>query len=116
MASVDKLLKSVVAEGIRCPHCNCGYCPVRHTEIRTIKFQGKEHTVVRRKRVCQHCNLPFTTVETPESEDVLGIPAIISSFEEQLETLKEQSGRSGILQPKSSPKKKPPPVKNPYLD
>src|SRR5688572_5551446 len=114
----NSVLERTVKEGIRCPHCNCGYCPVRHTEIREITFRGKKLVMVRRKRVCQHCNVPFTTVETPESEDVLGLPAIVESFTEQLEAIKEANpGRTGLLLPdktRSSPKKTPPPVKNPY--
>lgn len=115
MANVERVLKAVVSEGIRCPHCNCGYCPVRHTmPAREITFRGKKHIIIRRKRICQHCNVPFTTVETPESEELLGLPAIVESFTEQLEALKEANpGQSGML---SSPKKNPPQVKNPYLE
>lgn len=61
---------------IRCPHCNCAHCPVRHTEHREISINGQTRRITRRHRVCRHCQCPFTTVETYESDDQLGLPDI----------------------------------------
>ena len=82
---------------IRCPHCNCAHCPVRHTEKREVRFGGQVRVITRSKRVCRHCQCPFTTVETYENEDEIGKPDM---------------GDDGMG---PSPPKKTPPPKNPYL-
>ena len=60
-----------------CRNCGCKMNKVTHTTEHTIKWKGGTKTVVRRRRICRHCNLPFTTVETHEHEDKIGIPDMV---------------------------------------
>jgi len=86
--------RSEDSDGIRCPHCGCRHNKVRHVEHREISWGGTKRTVTRRKRICMHCNVPYTTVETYESEDKIGQPE---------------------LPPEYPPENKPKPRRNPYL-
>jgi len=61
-------------ESIRCPVCWCRYCPVVNTYPRQVIFRGKAKTIIRRRRVCRHCGLPFYTIETYEAEASPGLP------------------------------------------
>lgn len=63
-------------QSVECPHCGSHYCPVRHTEHKLVTWSGKSWSVTRRHRVCQHCQVPFVTVETLEDEDHMGFPLI----------------------------------------
>lgn len=60
---------------MRCPHCNCGHHHVSHTWKLEVSWQGHPRTIIRRRRVCRHCKLPFTTVEHLEAEDQPGAPS-----------------------------------------
>lgn len=61
---------------VECPHCGCKYCPVRHTIHRDIRWKGKTISTTRRYRICNHCKVPFTTVEHLEDENNIGFPAV----------------------------------------
>lgn len=47
-------------QGIRCPRCNCGHCPVEYTR------QHTRQTV--RCRKCRYCGHRFITTETSFSK------------------------------------------------
>jgi len=55
---------------MECKNCGCLMNKVTHT--RQIQFRthtGRIKIIIRRRRVCRHCQLPFITVEYPEDED-----------------------------------------------
>jgi hypothetical protein len=85
---------------VECPNCGCKHGPVRNTFEREITFKGVTKVITRRVRVCAHCKLPYTTVETLEDEDNIGHPAP-EYFKPGKEVLK--------------PKKKVMPQFNPYM-
>jgi hypothetical protein len=57
--------------GFQCPSCGCRHHSVTNTWQREVRLKGKLKTIIRRRRVCRHCSLPFTTIETHE-EDLTG--------------------------------------------
>lgn len=59
-----------MVEGIRCRSCGCGHCPVVNTYKRQINWNGKVRVIIRRRRVCRNCKLPFFTNEDVEEDDV----------------------------------------------
>ena len=61
--------------GIACPKCECAVGNrVSHVWQRKTRWQGKEKTVTRRRKICRNCGLPFTTIETTEDPDRIGMP------------------------------------------
>jgi hypothetical protein len=62
------------AEAIQCRYCECKISKVEETRIFETSFRGKDRTVVRRYRKCHNCGLRFTTIETYEAEDKIGVP------------------------------------------
>jgi len=61
-------------QGTGCRHCGCRMSNVTNTYehvVRTIGPDGKSREVpmIRRRRVCRHCQLPYTTVERVEEEE-----------------------------------------------
>ena len=58
----------------RCRYCYCKMCDVIKTVNTVVKFSGVERIIVKRTRRCRHCGLPFTTIETYESEDKTNTP------------------------------------------
>ena len=65
--------KEPTKESICCRRCGCGQSRVTHSWPRVIRWtwQGlkREKTIIKRRRVCRYCGLPFTTIETYEAED-----------------------------------------------
>jgi hypothetical protein len=59
---------------IECRDCGCKMSTVTNTWTKDVKYHGKKRTIVRRRRVCTHCGLPFVTVETYEDDENPGMP------------------------------------------
>lgn len=76
---------------------------VTDTRTYSIIHLGKRKTVLRRRRVCRHCQLPFTTVETYEDEETIGHPEGTVPGPFQPNTIKD----SGVNKP-AIPKVTPP--------
>lgn len=55
--------------GVQCRWCGCKDCRVTHTQKKTITRKGKSSELVRRRRVCRYCGVPFFTVEYYEDPD-----------------------------------------------
>lgn len=85
--------------GFRCSNCHSRFHKVTNTWQHSVKWQGRVKTIIRRRRVCEHCGLPFTTIET---------------HEEDVEPLMEKLPRKKPTIPKeSSPKEDEP--RNPFI-
>lgn len=59
---------------IECRFCGSRLSKVTNTWQIEAKFRGKCKTIIKRRRECLHCRLPFTTIETYESEDIPNHP------------------------------------------
>lgn len=66
------------SEGFRCRHCHSRISKVTDTRTFTVTYYGQTKTLVKRRRICFHCKLPFTTIETMEDEANPGNPEIIT--------------------------------------
>lgn len=51
-----------------CPFCGCRHDSVTKTLTKTIKWQGKELTRIKRRRKCRNCGLSYGSVEIPEED------------------------------------------------
>lgn len=85
--------------GFRCSNCHSRFHKVTNTWQHSVKWRGRVKTIIRRRRVCEHCGLPFTTIETHE-EDVVDLIQPVSPKRN--------------LPPKEDPGKDQPPT-NPFL-
>jgi transcriptional regulator NrdR family protein len=56
---------------VRCPSCNCGHCPAVKTMESIVRFRGRRKKMVRRRRVCRHCEHAFYSREFIEDDDEL---------------------------------------------
>lgn len=54
--------------GIRCPHCNCPHHSVTHTYQSEVRFDGRRHEYIRRRRKCRYCGLSFFSREVVEPD------------------------------------------------
>lgn len=62
-------------EGIACRGCGCAVGnKVTHSWKRFVQWGGNSKTIVRRRRVCRHCGLAFTTIETHEDPQEIDKP------------------------------------------
>ena len=66
------------SDGFRCRHCNSCLSRVCNTYIYKVTYYGQTKTLIKRRRICIHCKLPFTTIETMEDEGNPGNPEIIT--------------------------------------
>jgi hypothetical protein len=65
-------------EGFRCRFCHSRISTVSKTETFTITYYGQQKTLIKRRRVCFHCGIPFTTIETVEDEENPGNPELVT--------------------------------------
>ncbi len=54
-----------MSSGISCPDCGCKHSYVRNTV--KLNWRGKE--IIRRYRVCRHCNYSYSTKEQISEEE-----------------------------------------------
>lgn len=66
---------TTVMTQLECPNCGCRVGnKITHSVPREITWRGVKRTTIRRRRVCRHCGLPWTTVEHIEDENNPGFP------------------------------------------
>jgi hypothetical protein len=63
-------------ETLECRHCGCKQSTVTHTRVIETSWRGRRFVSIRRRRICRFCKLPYTTVESYEEENEIGIPEI----------------------------------------
>lgn len=109
-------------DGFRCKHCYSPISKITNTWTNTVTYYGVTKTYIKRRRVCIHCGLPFTTIETIEDETNPNNPEIVTP-----PPLSPPTEPSAFIKPNknqsaanTSPKKTPPrrkrkKGKNPYL-
>lgn len=51
------------AESFICRYCGCRLSKVTHTWVIDAIRRRKRIKVIKRRRVCKHCGLSFTTIE-----------------------------------------------------
>ena len=57
-----------MAQGMRCPECNCPRYRLLRTDRRTYHYLGKHKMVIRRRYVCEHCGNRWWSNEIPEGD------------------------------------------------
>jgi len=65
--------------GVQCRACGCKRLKTTNTWEREVIWLGVKRRYIRRRRVCQHCGKPFTTVEHEELDGNTGVPDVPSS-------------------------------------
>jgi hypothetical protein len=63
-------------ENIGCRACGSRLSKVVNTWARPVTWHGVSRTIVKRRRICAHCGLPFNTIETYEDEELADLPDV----------------------------------------
>lgn len=70
-----------IGRSIECRFCGCRMNEVTHTWVFDVTYHGKKRTIIKRRRVCRHCKLPYTTIETYEDEENSKLPEDVLPFQ-----------------------------------
>lgn len=57
-----------MAQGMRCPSCNCPRYKLIRTDRRTYHYFQQIRIVIRRRYLCEHCLRRWWSNELPESD------------------------------------------------
>lgn len=96
------------SQSLECRQCGCRLSTVTDTRIHEIKVYGRMKTLIRRRRVCHYCKLPFTTIETYESED---LPLTAEPEDTRIPAKRPLAPSDGVYSPLAAVNKvQPPPL------